>query len=104
MVRLYSRNQVILVRKLFPPALQRKFRRRILLGRVLWGALALRHLQFGAWVNGLVDARRTSAEPAPLDPGKLESFLLESEQEINSVRGSDLYWRLYFLFTQGESR
>jgi GT2 family glycosyltransferase len=104
MVRLYARNQVLLVRKLFPLELQRKFRRRIVLGRLLWGALALRHLQFGVWVKGLMDARRTSAEPAPLDAMKLERLLLESEREINSIRGSDLYWRLYFHFTQGESR
>jgi GT2 family glycosyltransferase len=104
MVRLYARNQIFLVRKLFPPELQRKFRSDIFLGRLLWGALALRHLQFGAWVKGLLDAQRTSIEPAPLDSMKLDRLLRESEREIKSIRGPDLYWRLYFLFTQGESR
>jgi hypothetical protein len=104
MVRLFARNQVLLVRKLFPVELQRKFRSRIKLGRLLWGALALRHLQFAAWVKGLKDARLTSMDPAPLDSAKLEQLLLESEREIDSLHGTDLYWRLYFLFTRGESR
>lgn len=103
-VRLYARNQVLLVRKLFRLELQRKFRGHIFLGRLLWGALALRHWQFGAWVKGLLDARRTYIEPSALDPVKLEKLLLDSEREIKSMRGPDLYWRLYFLFTQGESR
>jgi GT2 family glycosyltransferase len=103
MVRLYARNQVLLVRKLFPLELQRKFRSRIALGRLLWGALALRHMQCGAWVNGLLEARRSHMEPAALDPVKLEKLLVECEREIRSLCGSDLYWRLYFLFTRGES-
>ena len=104
MVRLYARNQILLVRKLFPKELQHQFRSRILVGRVLWGALALRRLQFAAWIAGIVDALRIDVEPDPLDPRKLEQMLLESEREIRSIYGTDLYWRLYFLCTRGESR
>jgi GT2 family glycosyltransferase len=104
MVQLHARNQVWLIRKLYPAALERKFRSRILIGRVLWGALALRHWKFAAWLSGLRSSRRGRIEPAPLDGQKLENLLRESEREIQSLAGKDLYWRLYFLFTRGESR
>ena len=103
MVHLYARNQILLVRKLFPLKLQRKFRIRILWGRLLWGALALRHGAFAAWVSGIASGLRTRVQPAPLEPERLEELLLNSESEIKSLNGSDTYWRLYFLFPRGES-
>ena len=104
MIRLYSRNQIILVRKLFPVTLQRKFRRRIVWGRLLWGVLSLRRGTFLDWVAGVADARKIAVEALPLDLRKLERLLGQWESEIRSLAGPDLYWRLYFLFTRGESR
>jgi GT2 family glycosyltransferase len=104
MVHLFARNQVLLVRKLFPAELQRKFRSRILLGRLLWGALAARRGRFTAWASGIAEARRTKVEHAPLELGNLEQLLRDCEHEIRSAARGDLYWHLYFLFTGSESR
>ncbi len=102
---LLARNQSLLVRRLFPPGLRRRWRWNILVGQILWGLVAFRHGQFGAWLCGKQDARRLLVEPVPGLDG-LEEIIRNSENEIYRMqRGAvrDLYWRLYFYLTGGGS-
>ncbi len=103
MVYLLSRNQTVLTRRLFP----RQWRYRILVGRLLWAALAIRHGRFAAWLQGARDARRVHVEPVKLDGDALRSLIVASERRLFQMQrrfGMDLYWRLYFLFTGGGAK
>ena len=101
-VRLISRNQVLLVRKHYPPALRFRFAWPIFVGQLLWGILALRHGAGWAWLRGKFAActAAVSAKPA----ANLRRILEQSEREIHRIQqltGFDAYWRWYFRLTGG---
>jgi hypothetical protein len=96
-VRLLSRNQLLLVSRHFDGALFRRSLWRIFVGQLLWGAVAARHGAFLAWLRGKLEGLRLfrlSASPS----AQLEAFLEASESEIRR-RARDSYWRWYFRLT-----
>jgi GT2 family glycosyltransferase len=96
-VRLISRNQLLLVAKHYDRALFRSCLRHILAGQLLWGLVALRHGAALAWLAGKRDALRGfRLEGTPSIP--LRNFLLASEREIHD-RARGPYWRWYFRLT-----
>ena len=103
MVELIARNQALLVNRLYPASMQSRFRWKILVGQLLWGLVACRHFRLGSWVRGRRAASMSAA--APLAEQRLALLLANSEREIREMQQTrpDLYWRLYFLFTGGES-
>jgi GT2 family glycosyltransferase len=93
-VRLISRNQLLLVSKHYDKALFRTCLWPIIAGQVLWGLVALRHGAGFAWVRGKWDAIRAfhlDGEPSC----ELSNFLISSEHEIRT-RTKGPYWRWYF--------
>jgi GT2 family glycosyltransferase len=96
-VRLISRNQLLLVSRHYDQALLRACLWNIVAGQLLWGMVALRHGAALPWLAGKWDAlRHFHLEGAPSVP--LRNFLLASEQEIRQ-RSRDPYWRWYFRLT-----
>jgi GT2 family glycosyltransferase len=96
-VRLISRNQVMLVSHLYDPALFRSCFWAILMGQLLWGLVALRHGRPLAWIAGKADGLRgfhLQGRPSP----RLREFLAASESEIRR-RATGSYWRWYFRLT-----
>jgi GT2 family glycosyltransferase len=97
-VRLISRNQLVLVSRHYDAALFRSCLGAIVTGQLLWGLVALRHGRPFAWFAGKIDGLRgfrLEGNPSP----RLREFLAASEKEI---RGSarDPYWRWYFRLTK----
>ncbi len=93
-VRLISRNQLALVARNYDSTLFRSCLWQILVGQLLWGAVATRHGAGLAWIEGKWEALRTfrlEGHPTP----ELRAFLRESEAEIRR-RAADSYWRWYF--------
>jgi len=98
-VRLISRNQLMLVCRHYDRALLRSCLWPILAGQSLWGLVALRHGAGRAWLAGKWDALRDfRLEGGPSIP--LRDFLAASEREIEA-RARDGYWRWYFRLTSG---
>ncbi len=98
-VRLISRNQLLLVARHYDRALFRSCFRHIVAGQLLWGLVALRHGAALAWIAGKLDALRGfRLEGTPSAP--LRRFLVASEREI-AARARDPYWRWYFRLTGG---
>jgi GT2 family glycosyltransferase len=100
-VRLISRNQVILVARHYDLALFRSCFRAILAGQLLWGLVALRHGRPFAWIAGKIDGLRgfhLEGRPSP----RLREFLAASENEIRR-RATGPYWRWYFRLTRFQS-
>jgi GT2 family glycosyltransferase len=96
-VRLMSRNQLLLVSRHYHRALFHRCFWSILVGQLLWGAVAARHGAFFPWLRGKLEGLRRfrlSASPSP----QLEAFLEASESEIRR-RARDSYWRWYFRLT-----
>ena len=96
-VRLISRNQLLLVARHFDRALFRSCLWPIVAGQLLWGLVALRHGRALAWLAGKIDGLRgfrLHAVPCP----RLREFLTSSESEIRR-RAQDPYWRWYFRLT-----
>jgi GT2 family glycosyltransferase len=96
-VRLISRNQVMLVSRHYDLALFRSCFRAILAGQLLWGMVALRHGHPFAWIAGKIDGLRVfhlEGKPSP----RLREFLAASESEIRR-RATGSYWRWYFRLT-----
>lgn len=93
MVRLISRNQVLLAARYFPssclwPALA---------GQALWGLLALSRGAGLAWLRGKLEGLRRWRR-APVDPAVL-NLLIACENDIRSLQqqsGWDTFWRWYF--------
>lgn len=102
-VRLTSRNQLLLIQRHYDRDLFRACFWPIVTGQILWGLVALRHGAALAWLAGKIDALRKfhlEGRPSP----RLRAFLADSEQEIRE-RARDPYWRWYFrLTTAGASR
>lgn len=96
-VRLTSRNQLLLLSRHFDRTLFRTFLWPILVGQLLWGLVALRHGTALAWLagkrDGLSGFRLEGLYSLPL-----RDFLTGSEREICS-RSRDAYWRWYFRLT-----
>jgi GT2 family glycosyltransferase len=96
-VRLISRNQLLLVARHYDHALFRSCWWPIIAGQALWGLVALRHGAALAWLAGKLDALRGfRLEGQPSAP--LRRFLTASEREIQ-IRARDPYWRWYFRLT-----
>jgi GT2 family glycosyltransferase len=104
-VELNARNQVLLVKRLYPLQVQKQFRWKIIAGQFLWGLVACRHFRLGSWVRGRLDGAKRNVAAQPLDQGSLTRLLAASEREIRGIQKvkPDLYWRLYFLITGPES-
>lgn len=98
-VRLISRNQLLLIARHYDRALFRRCFPQILAGQLLWGLVALRHGAFLAWLAGKTEALRTFRLRG--NPTRaLYDFLRASEAEIRK-RSRDPYWRWYFRLTSG---
>jgi GT2 family glycosyltransferase len=96
-VRLISRNQLLLVRRHYDRELFLTCFWPILAGQILWGLVALRHGASIAWLAGKFDGLRSfrlEGRPSP----RLRAFLAKSEAEIRR-RARDPYWRWYFRLT-----
>ncbi len=96
-VRLTSRNQLLLVQRHYDRALFEACLWPIVAGQALWGLVALRHGAFFAWAAGKFDALGTFRLQGTSST-RLRAFLLASEQEIRD-RARDPYWRWYFRLT-----
>lgn len=93
-VRLTSRNQLLLVSRHYDAALFRSCFGAILAGQLLWGLIALRHGCPLAWLAGKWDGLRgfhLEGRPSV----RLVEFLAASETEIRR-RATGPYWRWYF--------
>jgi len=109
-VRRISRNQVLLVAKYYPSRLLLRLLWPVLVAQTLWGAVALRHGAFWAFLRGKLDGivrfRRTrrGGLVSGIQPDRLLHVLQESEDEIKRIQrqtGFDWYWRVYFTLTSG---
>ena len=96
-VRLISRNQLLLVSRHYDRALFRECLWPVIAGQLLWGLVALRHGAGIAWLKGKREGLRDFS-PHGEPSAALRSFLVASEREIRS-RASDSYWRWYFRLT-----
>jgi GT2 family glycosyltransferase len=93
-VRLISRNQLLLLARHYDRDLIRRWLWPIVAGQLLWGLVAARHGALAAWFRGKRDALANfhpQGHPSP----QLREFLLRSETEIRQ-RSTDSYWRWYF--------
>ena len=93
MVRLLSRNQVLLAARYFPSSCLWP----VLAGQGLWGLLALRRGTGLAWFRGKLEGL-WNCRRAPVDPAVL-NLLNACESDIRSLQqqsGWDSFWRWYF--------
>jgi GT2 family glycosyltransferase len=98
-VRLTSRNQLLLVARHFDRELFQSCWWPILVGQFLWGLVAIRHNAGFAWLTGKCDALKNfQLEGSPSTT--LHDFLIASEREI-AARADGPYWRWYFRLTRG---
>ena len=96
-VRLTSRNQLLLIARHYDRELFRACFWQIVAGQMLWGLVAFRHGVVFAWLAGKFDALRAfrlDGRPSP----QLRAFLDASENEIRG-RARGTYWRWYFRLT-----
>lgn len=96
-VRLISRNQLILIARHYDAALFRSCFWPIVAGQLLWGLVALRHGRALSWLAGKFEGLcgfRLEGQPS----AKLREFLVASENEIRR-RATEPYWRWYFRLT-----
>jgi GT2 family glycosyltransferase len=110
-VRRLSRNQCFLVALHYPPALLRRCAWPILVGQLMWGAVAARHGTAWAWLRGKWEGlwrSRTLRRSADFVSAKLlDDWLRDNESNIYHIQqltGFDPYWRLYFLLTSGGAK
>jgi GT2 family glycosyltransferase len=94
-VRRIARNQLLLASLHFPARNWWP----VLVGQLLWGAVALRHGAGIAWLRGKCEGMR-GFRFALKDPKVLE-YLLRSNEQFIRTTSADSYWRLYFLLTGG---
>jgi GT2 family glycosyltransferase len=100
-VRLMSRNQLLLIRRHYDRELFRTCFWPIVAGQLLWGLVALRHGAIFAWLAGKFDALRAFRLEGTAS-ARLRAFLAASEDEIRD-RAVDPYWRWYFRLTSPAS-
>ena len=96
-VRLISRNQLLLIARHYDGPLFRACLWNIIAGQLLWGLVAARHGALLAWAGGKLEALRQFDLQEQASPA-LRSFLDSSEREIR-LRATDSYWRWYFRLT-----
>ena len=96
-VRLTSRNQLLLLSRHYDRTLFRAFLWPIIVGQLLWGLVALRHGTAFAWLAGKRDGLRGFRLEGIYSP-RLRDFLTASEREIHT-RSRDHYWLWYFRLT-----
>lgn len=102
MVRLISRNQLLLVAKHYPRGWMRTYGRQIAVAQLLWGAMALRRGRGFAWLRGRLEGLRMYGgmrqQPATADPVRLAEVLGESEKQLLELsrKSGESYWRAYF--------
>lgn len=96
-VRLISRNQLLLIAKHYDSRLFRRWWWPILVGQMLWGLLAVRHGAGIAWLRGKWEALRGFRFTGEASR-EIEEFIRSSEAEIRS-RAGGAYWRWYFRLT-----
>jgi len=101
-VRLISRNQLLLVSQNFDAALLRACLWPIIAGQLLWGLIALRHGAGLPWIAGKWDGLRIFRLRAASSTA-LRDFLEESEREIHA-RANETYWRWYFRLTRSRTQ
>jgi hypothetical protein len=97
-VRLISRNQLLLISRHYDRALFFSCFWPIVAGQLLWGLVALRHGRPLAWMAGKLEGLRDfrlEARHSPQSSAKLREFLMASESEIRR-RATGPYWRWYF--------
>jgi GT2 family glycosyltransferase len=99
-VRLTSRNQVLLIARHYDRELFRSFLWPIVAGQALWGLVALRHGAGLAWLAGKIDGLR-GFRLAGRPSRRLREFLDASEREIRG-RATGPYWRWYFRLTAAD--
>ncbi|MEP6715680.1 MAG: glycosyltransferase family 2 protein [Terriglobia bacterium] len=97
-VRLISRNQLLIIQRHYDPALFRACLWPILIGQILWGLLALKHGAFGAWWLGKREGLREFSAGGTACAA-IHDFLIASESEIRARATGDFYWRWYFRLT-----
>jgi GT2 family glycosyltransferase len=93
-VRLLSRNQLRLVGRHYDRALFRSCGWNVLVGQLLWGAVALRHGAGRAWLQGKVEGLRDFRLDGVPSPA-VRRFLDASEREIRA-NADGAYWNWYF--------
>ncbi len=93
-VRLISRNQTMLVARLYDRELVRDCLWQIFVGQILWGAVALRHGAGFAWFAGKWEALRDFRVEGTKSE-RLRKFFDDSEIEIRKD-SRDPFWRWYF--------
>ena len=94
-VRRIARNQLLLASRHFTA----RYWWPILIGQVLWGAVALRHGAGLAWLRGKLEGLRGFRFQSE-HPELIEQVLRTNEQFIRKA-SRDNYWKLYFLLTGG---
>ncbi|HXJ40363.1 MAG TPA: hypothetical protein VNH18_13870, partial [Bryobacteraceae bacterium] len=98
-VRLISRNQLLLIARHYDRGLFLASLWHIVAGQLLWGVVAARHGAALAWAAGKLEGlRQFRLEGKP--GGRLREFLDASERELRE-RAHDPYWRWYFRLTPG---
>jgi hypothetical protein len=110
-VRRIARNQIFLLARHYPQRLLWKWAWPILIGQLLWGAVALRHGTGLAWWKGkwqglrrFADIRRRTPPPGG---NVLEPLLAAHERALREAQSAgerDFYWRMYFLLTRGGAK
>jgi GT2 family glycosyltransferase len=88
-IRHLSRNQVLLAKRHFG------FTWPVVAGQLLWGALAFRHGQFGAWLSGKMDGLSMRVSHADHRFAGDDAEI----QALQALTGQDLYWKWYFALT-----
>ncbi len=103
MVRLISRNQLLLVAMHWPEPMGLRLAWTVAVGQALWGLSALRHGRTIEWLKGKHDAMalygQLRALPRLASPDVFGSLLRDSESELRSL-AHGAYWRLYSLLTR----
>jgi hypothetical protein len=93
-VRLTARNQLKLVGKHGGANWLRAHGRHVLLGQLLWGALAAKHGCLGPWIRGKWDARHELRRSTPFPIQELHAAQDSLDRTLASA-GADRFWRLY---------
>jgi hypothetical protein len=102
-VRLMTAHQLLLAARYAPRGALRPILPRVVLTQALWGARMCLRRRAGAWLRGLLLARRiwrrmrSRPLPAEASAGRLLELLRVSESQIYADRARrETFWRLYF--------
>jgi GT2 family glycosyltransferase len=101
-VRRIARNQMWLAARHLPG----RWWWPVAVAQSLWGGVAARHGAAFAWARGVIEGLRGYREMRTCAP-ELPGHLRENERviaELQSGAGSDLYWKLYRMLTNGGAK